>query len=524
MAQVKTPSGAIVDSDTGAIIQQPPQGAVTPPAGTQPPAAPAAPTPSQTPAPTQAMPTPATPQPLAVQPAGQPYTVQAGDSLSAIATKFGVPISAITGYRSGDPNKIFPGETLSIGGMQQTPVQGGVPQPTPTNTQPNPDGEPVDDELGKLYMQAFMETMRDGSFAGATPEAPGSDLMSQYGLNPSYLSYGFDTNPTQTVKDIVAQVMEATALPEAKGAITTLAKEIEDIQNERDQKYEEIDNDPFISAGTKRDRKAKLDEKYEKRIANRTNYLKLVESAYDDARQEAQFAATTAINLYDRNRNFDQSRLEFAITQSEKRLEAIRDMTKTNPSEFKEVSGGLYNLRTGEWVIEPTNNQLLGGLSKDQRTYLNQIQDNARQDENIKTFPAIRASFETARSAVSKRNGPGDLTLLRMLAKITDPTTGVLSGEFETFEDAQSTLDKIGIKLTTKMWQGDRLTDEARLQFYQQAKDIYGQRLNAYQNSYDFFNSQATDAGLPNGSVMPTYVAPNTKQGAKPQGGTVGWY
>lgn len=43
------------------------------------------------------------------------YTVQSGDTLSYIATRFGVPISAITGYRSGNPNVIYQGETLTIG-------------------------------------------------------------------------------------------------------------------------------------------------------------------------------------------------------------------------------------------------------------------------------------------------------------------------------------------------------------------------------------------------------------------------
>jgi LysM repeat protein len=43
-----------------------------------------------------------------------PYVVQSGDTLGAIAQRFGVAISNITGYRSGNPNLIFPGETLII--------------------------------------------------------------------------------------------------------------------------------------------------------------------------------------------------------------------------------------------------------------------------------------------------------------------------------------------------------------------------------------------------------------------------
>lgn len=43
------------------------------------------------------------------------YKVQKGDTLGAIAKKYGVGISDISGYRSGDPNKIYEGETLSFG-------------------------------------------------------------------------------------------------------------------------------------------------------------------------------------------------------------------------------------------------------------------------------------------------------------------------------------------------------------------------------------------------------------------------
>lgn len=44
------------------------------------------------------------------------YTVQAGDTLSGIAAKLGVATSAISGYKSGDPNLIYPGEVLTVNG------------------------------------------------------------------------------------------------------------------------------------------------------------------------------------------------------------------------------------------------------------------------------------------------------------------------------------------------------------------------------------------------------------------------
>lgn len=47
--------------------------------------------------------------------ATQSYKVQKGDTLGAISKKLGVDMGSITGYKSGDANKIYEGETLSYG-------------------------------------------------------------------------------------------------------------------------------------------------------------------------------------------------------------------------------------------------------------------------------------------------------------------------------------------------------------------------------------------------------------------------
>jgi LysM repeat protein len=44
---------------------------------------------------------------------GRRYTVRPGDTLGAIARRLGVPIGAIHGYRSGNPNLIYVGETIA---------------------------------------------------------------------------------------------------------------------------------------------------------------------------------------------------------------------------------------------------------------------------------------------------------------------------------------------------------------------------------------------------------------------------
>jgi len=46
----------------------------------------------------------------------QTYTVKSGDTLSGIASKYGVDTKSITGFKSGNPNLIYPNEVLNIGG------------------------------------------------------------------------------------------------------------------------------------------------------------------------------------------------------------------------------------------------------------------------------------------------------------------------------------------------------------------------------------------------------------------------
>lgn len=63
------------------------------------------------------------------------YTVVSGDTLSGIAAKSGVPQASITGYKSGNPNLIYPGEVLSLGGGVPAPVN-PAPGPAAPAAQP----------------------------------------------------------------------------------------------------------------------------------------------------------------------------------------------------------------------------------------------------------------------------------------------------------------------------------------------------------------------------------------------------
>jgi|GEM_PF-4101970 len=91
------------------------------------------------------------------------YTVKKGDTLSAIAKRFGVKISDITGYRSGNPNLIYPGETLTIRSLSATP---GVEPSIGKQTRITPkrlQGEYTADQLRQMGFSEAIDTPSGGT-------------------------------------------------------------------------------------------------------------------------------------------------------------------------------------------------------------------------------------------------------------------------------------------------------------------------------------------------------------------------
>ncbi len=299
------------------------------------------------------------------------YTVQTGDTLGAIAKRFNVPISAVSGFRSNDPNTIFPGEVLSINApvtpIPQSPqgqIVDGALQPSPTSgqapTAQPPTGQPPD-PFSLAGAQQISQTAGQGIVpqapqaptaqvpapkaqtttppqtpqpqapqpvvdpSGATVSAPEQpNVLESFGISPQVVESGFQTNPFGTLSDLVRQVTDSLGLPDVRENITNISNEIESLANERDDEIRKIQDNPWKSSGSKSELIRKIEDRYEQKIGNRTNRLTLMQNAYQDARQQAQFAATTAINLYDRQRTFDYNAVQDTLDRTEKQAEAER--------------------------------------------------------------------------------------------------------------------------------------------------------------------------------------------------------
>ncbi len=178
----------------------------------------------------RAQPMPQTPPVTTQAPAtgGTSYTVKAGDTLSEIARSLGVPQSSITGYRSGDPNLIFPGERLTVGTGAE------IPGTTPRT-------QDIADQVAEAQRRLAELRERIDSPSPATPE-------SVIGETPSIVDdIRRETEEAQRQREAVREQLEnaridiynkeydQSGLPETKERLSGLDDQISNLRAERDE-------------------------------------------------------------------------------------------------------------------------------------------------------------------------------------------------------------------------------------------------------------------------------------------------
>lgn len=173
--------------------------------------------------------------------------------------------------------------------------------------------------------------------------------------------------------------------------------------------------------------------------------------------------------------------------------------------------GGNYvqkNQSTGE--IRTASNPDAGGGSGGITPYQvlqtkNQIEDNLRQNPAVQAFgqlvnfgvPQVIDDFNSGQA-----NSVTDTILMRALAKVTDPTTGVREEEYRTFDTAIGALNRIFV--VPQAWVGrGRLNATGREQMIKQVQDRFKARLNDYKDQYKYYQGQATQLGV---SIPPPYI------------------
>jgi len=153
-----------------------------------------------------------------------------------------------------------------------------------------------------------------------------------------------------------------------------------------------------------------------------------------------------------------------------------------------------------------------GGITAYQSIGLrNQIEDNLRQNEAVKAYGQL-VNFGVPDVIKQFNEGTvdniADTVLMRSLAKVTDPSTGVREEEYRTFEDAVGAINRV-YKLPSKWVGSGSLTEAGRAAIIREIETRYNSRLEDYTNQYSYYSDQASRAGL---TVPPPYKASGDKK------------
>ena len=158
--------------------------------------------------------------------ATQTYTVKKGDTLNKIASDFGVDQGSITGYKSGDPNLIYEGETINIGDKSPNTQTTGTP--------------------------TYSETVKN-ALNEDTKEKNPYDVYGVESLRKNLDT--IKTNKDTAFKDLEGAQTKAwndeynsSGLIEKKNKISTLDQEIADAKRERDDYVAKVRGNSGLSA------------------------------------------------------------------------------------------------------------------------------------------------------------------------------------------------------------------------------------------------------------------------------------
>lgn len=184
-----------------------------------------------------------------------------------------------------------------------------------------------------------------------------------------------------------------------------------------------------------------------------------------------------------------QSRSDIASADRKSR-ETIADVT----AQSRRDVAGMYNQTRRD----------ISASAQPARDYRNTaaMARDFRNEKSVKDYMEVKQAFEGMVDAARQGKGVGDTTLMRLFAKLTDPTTGVREEEYRTFENAAGTLNRFRT-LWGKWTEGQRLLPDVRQQFVTLAGHILKNREKPYRATRQRYEKQASTF-----NVDPTLVFP----------------
>ena len=174
-----------------------------------------------------------------------------------------------------------------------------------------------------------------------TPTAPATPQVTKMGTP-------VPTTPA-TFTETYKTALENTGVSSIKKAFDDTQNAYDTLQNKLNDEIAEVGNNPWISEGLRSRKITALQSRYEGKLGILTNKLKLYDSLHQQAQIEAKFLASGEQDQSQFDTNVQMKLFELA----QKEAEAEAKLLEINPTNFKEVQGGLVDVSTGTWVIPP---------------------------------------------------------------------------------------------------------------------------------------------------------------------------
>lgn len=406
------------------------------------------------------------------QPQAEPpvtHTVKAGDTLTDIAQKFGVSTAQITGYRSGNPNLIFPGEVLNI---NKLPVQ---PQEPQKGTEPQPQAQQAL-TAAPVAPQGVPQPApaTPAPQAGIPPESLTSPISQPTGNDFDNLFKQYGLSVKNDITDVVKTISKLYGFDEVNG-------QVKDLDDEFIDKSSEIRDNPWLTSDLQ-DKKVKtLKDTYDRKRDALINRLQLQQNIVGQA-----------ITLYNAERNFQQQNLFKAIElrkkeienqqSAEKEAERIRQFeTREDRAERGEVlaqerlnlseEAGVRAEAAGRRAeaASARAEERAGQDFSPQQKFRNftVVKSSFQNDQRVKDFREINTRFDILEQAqkearTTKNFVAVDQAIISTFNKITDPQSVVRESEYARTVDDLALLNRLKGKVGKLVLGGPGLTQSDR--------------------------------------------------------------
>lgn len=379
---------------------------------------------------------------------------------------------------------------------------------------------------GQLDGTTFSKYSVPLATTGSTTETPpgstaneGAGLMNtyqnyqqKYGLTQTQTDYFND--PMKVVRDITTQIYEMSGVSDANDMIKDITGDLEDLENERDDKIADINDNPWLTEGVRLRQIASVEARYEDKIANHTNRLRLLEDVRNNAQQQAQFAVGTAISLWDKERTFQQHQIDSWNEQAQREIDnaykaaqlelGMFNATRTKMDEYLDAKAAGFSGSYNDYYNYGSDGG--GGLltPAQMNATVNQITGAFDNEPIVREYNTVSAGLNFLRSLGTSPTD--DQARIYQFAKIMDPNSAVREGEYATVQEySTALLQRYGLQASRVFTNSGILTPEARSFLLTTLEKRHAVSQGQYDNLYQQYQARIQNVMSGGFNTLPQY-------------------